>query len=309
MNKDLIQKLAETIKTKNITLLLGAGVSRNSGLPIVRELLMQIFTSHGVDAKDVEQIVDSQIPFETVMSYLADQIDISRLVKIFSGGNANPNHEFVAQLAHMGFIREAFTTNWDTHIESALRNRNVPFNVVDYTGQIDHQPTEFCLHKVHGSIENRIQILLRTIANAKWQKIVQEPGKKLLKGGQHSTVLVIGYSFSDHFDINPLIKELSGTGCKEIIVVNHCDSFSTNGFENHVLRGYDGMVVNCDTDQLIAALSQSLSLTYDPNPPVFDWQVLAREWTDSLNNPKGLRHAFLNGIGLIFIAFAASSKR
>ena len=116
-----------------------------------------------------------------------------------------------------GKVNILCTTNFDDLLERALKKEGWESDK-DYLLVSDLNSLETVnwdsrapkVIKIHGSIYNKkgMAITLRQVASHQ----IFEPRKKaieyLFDKGQHSHVLVVGYSCSDLFDISPQIESL-----------------------------------------------------------------------------------------------------
>lgn len=119
------------------------------------------------------------------------------VLECLDSDKANANHRALADLARTGVVRAIVTTNFDTLIERAFREANVPLQVAlteqDYARPL--RPGTCTLYKIHGSV-TRASTLVDTVG----QKLRGLPvfvHRRLsdLFAGHH--VLVAGYSGGD----------------------------------------------------------------------------------------------------------------
>jgi len=107
-------------KEKEFAVFCGAGISKNSGLPLANELKQYILGKMSIDKEDIEEIMASNLPFEAFMETISENTDISKILEIFEKGEPNTNHILIARLAKNGYLKTIFTTNFDLLIEKAL---------------------------------------------------------------------------------------------------------------------------------------------------------------------------------------------
>lgn len=112
-------------------------------------------------------------------------------------------------------------------------------------------------------------------------------------------VVVLGYSGSDHFDINPSLRALKPPAA-DVVLVSHDPAsggvIEATQLKDHPRAGvfarFDGTLLRCHTSQLLAALAQELSVSLAAPPRdkpqwrrrVESWSVAARthhgrDWT------------------------------
>lgn len=118
------------------------------------------------------------------------------------------------------------------------------------------------------------------------------PIERLFSSGEHDLIVVVGYSFSDIFDINKYIIENSVS--KELIVVSHSpteklnieplDSFFSNPNRNPFHgKSTKGCVLYMDTskflyDLVLAISGCSIEKELHPLPSQYHWQEDLRKW-------------------------------
>ena len=107
-------------KEKEFAVFCGAGISKNSGLPLANELKRYILEKLPIDKKDIEEVMASNFPFEAFIETISENTDISEILEIFQNGEPNTNHILIAKLAKNGYLKTIFTTNFDLLIEKAL---------------------------------------------------------------------------------------------------------------------------------------------------------------------------------------------
>ena len=98
----------------------GAGISVNSGIPIVVTLQSYLLRKLGIPDNNIELILNSGMPFEVFMETINELSDISALLCIFDVGQPNHTHKFLANEIRRGRVSCVLTTNFDCHLETAL---------------------------------------------------------------------------------------------------------------------------------------------------------------------------------------------
>lgn len=92
------QEIIEALKFSDIAIFCGAGISRNSGLPLADELKREILSNLFDNEQEIEEIMESKQPFEIFMETLVKHAGFDFL-DIFRKGKPNRNHLLVADLA------------------------------------------------------------------------------------------------------------------------------------------------------------------------------------------------------------------
>jgi len=275
----------------------GAGISKNSGLPLANELKQSILEKLPIDKKDIDEVMNSNIPFEAFMETISENTDIPKILDIFEQGVPNTNHILIARLAKNGFLKTIYTTNFDLLIEKALekegliRDKNFKvycdeeqFSRLDFESMDDKIVRVF---KIHGSVDNRHSI--RTTLKAVASKTPSDRRVSLIRylfsTGNHRRVLILGYSCSDEFDITPQIQSIEENK-KEIIFIDHCkdgteiEDVGTKEQRNP-FETFPGKRMKCNTDDFLRDLWHSLEKTvgeYEPIQSKLDWEIYLDHW-------------------------------
>ncbi|TNJ40344.1 hypothetical protein FGF66_00885 [Chlorobaculum thiosulfatiphilum] len=253
--------LISIIKNGNAAFFVGAGISRQAGIPMARDIECGIINVLGVEDNDAVVYKEKQLPLEaTIESIIKYTSSSEKLFAIFHNVSPQRNHQLIARLAHSDKyqVPVVLTTNFDTLIEQAGA-----FNVfVDGV----HQPSmikglEFpCLVKLHGCV-NSIGALCATIKDVANERAFERRRyalKYFLDGVKIKDVIVLGYSFSDKFDISPLLRALQLP--VRFWIINHNDSnlLRSNSLsdmpDDYPLRSYDGALIDLNTDKFIDVL-------------------------------------------------------
>jgi len=237
--KDLI-----TPDTK-LTFLAGAGCSIDppSCLPAGGQMI-EAMVSFSCKESEVKRILSlKSLRFEQLVEILRDQLDPELKLIEYYGLCDNPNkiHLFLAEMMKRGHY--VMTTNFDYLIEYALMQSAVKkesivpvitkddFNTYSNPEELYHN-NQFPLYKVHGSCKNIItgeetkKSLIATIqafgSGKEGESVFQlEPFKRSLfeNISKNRTLVVMGYSGSDDFDIVPTLKQLRELN--QIIWIDH----------------------------------------------------------------------------------------
>lgn len=265
-------------KSRSLKILCGAGISLNSGIPLANQYLKYLFTSVGFNTQDADRIIDYNLPFEYWLELFSNSDTYNKysLLDIFSSGELLPsiNHHFIATLIIKGIVNEVYTTNFDLLIEKALHQHGFQKNK-DYVvlcQEKDFVNIEDCklpkLIKLHGSADNysSIRIVLKEISQERNVEYRRNAVKKMVSGENEDCLLVLGYSFSDVFDIVPSLEELHELHCK-IVIVEHTSQSETTVNElgkNWPRQSnglYTGLKIQGDTDKVVSEIINSYNLS------------------------------------------------
>jgi len=231
--------------TEELTFLVGAGCSIDepSCLPSGRSMIETII-NYTCAKSEVDKLLNlHQIRFEQLVEIVRDRLDKELRIIDYYGQCNTPNiqHFFLANMIKGGNF--VITTNFDFLIEHALLKSDIPKDKIkviitkeDYEKY--NNPQELfsnglnVLFKIHGSSKNIItnkttkESLIATIQafglNKEGKDIFQvEPYKQPLFDNISNgrSLVVMGYSGSDDFDIVPTLKALKNL--KNIIWISH----------------------------------------------------------------------------------------
>lgn len=304
-SKEFINWLAQ----QKITILAGAGISYDSGLPIV-STFYQHFLPMFFEKEDVEKLIHiinkEHIPFERMMEHIFSFTGNDyAIMDIFANGDPNTIHEILAKILANGGVNELYTTNFDCLIEKSLHRISLTkekdfgyyFDEKGFSKLHKTQIHKKNLIKIHGTIDTKdsIRTTLEKITSSSLLYSRKPAIERLFSTGDHDVVLVLGYSFSDVFDINKYIKELNVS--KVIIVINH-----TNGNDNNVSsldllnngtdknpflkKNIEGAIITANTRSF---LSELCLIKYGniPNtePEEYDWKLYLNNWASKFDIP------------------------
>ena len=211
-----------TIDPKDVALLVGAGVSVDTPSCIPAAAVIVGALSDWLGDGDPEQADRARrammargnnpyafVRFEQVWQTLDSLMPgVSRALESLElFGGPNENHDALAEvLANGGSV---ITTNFDRRVEWALRRRGTR-SAPWVFGRSKARPEDDTRYfKVHGSFGRRRQLLatLFSIGSAGLSFSRMSPLREALAARvEGCTPVVAGYSFSDHFDLVPLIE-------------------------------------------------------------------------------------------------------
>ncbi len=268
--------LFEIISSKRTGVFCGAGISFNSGLPLVPQIIEYFLKSYGCTEQEVEDFFSRDedgrkllpIPFESVIESIKDNFT-SKNNRVFIEDFANQfiaepnkNHQLLAHLLHKGLLRYVVTTNFDTCIEDAyhaLFKENIP-RIIGYHEEIkklqEGSLPDGSLIKLHGSREfpSTLGTTLSQITDNLESQKIKLLIEKIFSRENCDCIVFLGYSCSDYFDISKFLNELylqdKYQNLPEIIYFQHGDTLDTNPKEllssknTRFLHGYTDSVVN-----------------------------------------------------------------
>jgi ubiquitin-protein ligase/tetratricopeptide (TPR) repeat protein len=218
----------------NLIFLVGAGCSVDTPSCLTTgNQMIEAIIKHTCPESEIETILRlNDLRFELVVEMIRNNVDKNLRIIDFYGLCDRPNiqHYFLADMIHKEHV--VLTTNFDYLLEYALIQSNVPKKSIlpvitqsDYEHFSDpdklHKQGKKPVYKIHGSTKNIItqedtrKSLIATIQafgkNKEGLNVFQiEPFKRTLfeNLSDGRSLVVIGYSGSDDFDIVPTLKKL-----------------------------------------------------------------------------------------------------
>jgi tetratricopeptide (TPR) repeat protein len=284
---------------QHAVLLCGAGISVNSGIPSVVPFTKHLLKKLGADVDHIETFVNSGFPFEAMMEVLKARLDIFKLLGLFDVINPNDNHSLIAWLAKSGWLKLIITTNFDRNIETALKDlglqKDIDFTVIIDLDHVvaDDFKDKLVVLKLHGSIENHPSILstITGVANKVNQVRMVKVFNFLFAPSDYEHFITWGYSFSDHFDIKPALRQIAPSG-KHIYSIRYQSrkkkEFSTDNSANPLFSQFlSATDWHCSLDQVVAAMAKAVGSTQS--------KVIKAGWLKKMNQ---ILKQEINGTGL-----------
>jgi tetratricopeptide (TPR) repeat protein len=288
------KEVIKALKTKDAAVFCGAGISYNSGLPIVSALLDYLFSKLELTTKEAEEIYNSDLPFESIMEMVLNESGLEEIQNIFTAGNQNANHILLAKLAKRGFLKIIYTTNFDVLIEKALESEGLSsgsdFKVYSSESDFDSicwDDDSIKVIKIHGCATKKedMALTMSLIASDKYSAMRKSLLHEIFGGGRCSNVIVLGYSCSD-LDLTPLIESFTGKK-SNIFFIEHqssprlpaSESVSAKAGRNP-FRNYEGLRLFVDTNKLVKDIWEVLldeEYFNDPAPNIA-WKENIDQW-------------------------------
>ena len=181
-----IRFLAEELEKGKLVVFVGAGVSKNSGLPDWKELIKDYAEYRGIkEFTSKEYLTIPEEVFERYGSLKYYEIAEKRFL-----GKYVPNsiHRILKKMK----LTYIITTNYDTLIEDEIKN----LQIVSKDEDLPYTNSNRMLIKMHGDFENK-NIVLKKSDYDNYEKNFQLIST-LIKGlFTTNTILFIGYSYND----------------------------------------------------------------------------------------------------------------
>ncbi|HTD42306.1 MAG TPA: SIR2 family protein, partial [Mucilaginibacter sp.] len=228
--KNLSQIISELARPdEKFIIFCGAGISANSGVPLAIPFLSKILDGFRITKKDKVKLIfrDNRLamPFELFFDvFLKNPADYA-LLDVFKIGGPNTNHLFIAECALSGKCDEVYTTNFDTHIETAFKLKHQKLKGYAREDQFQAAIADIQspkLIKLHGSIDDvsSIRTTLSSIAKRSLSDERKTIIDHLFLRAEHTRMLILGYSCSDYFDIVDRIENIRGSAVR-IYFIDH----------------------------------------------------------------------------------------
>ena len=210
------------------------------------------------------------------------------LLSFFDQCPSNPVHQSIADYVQQNRVF-AVTTNFDTAVEQC--HSDIPV----ITPQNISPEHTWGVVKLHGCISEPIHSLGHSIANL--QAGLSDPIKQLLKGlldEPNNTVVFIGYSGLDYFDVVPFFKRLAEDAEDKVkartIWIDHesqtekCVPWGNDRWDEKLTEGAANMLSAFKADTKTGYMGQSDQLLYkllNIKAPEWSWPApqWAKDWT------------------------------
>jgi len=319
-SNEVIKAIDEIIKCINLgetIVFFGAGISRNSGLPVVNQIVPYVLEKLDVPKEDTQLILDKdnnpKIPFEAFMECLRENSKVDKIYDIYACGEPNTNHILLAKLAKEGKLKTIITTNFDMLIEHALAQEpngwkegekyDVIYKEKDFEN-INWSQDKVRLIKIHGSIHNKeeMAITLAQVARKESSKAREKIIEEVFSKGKHKSVLILGYSCSDVFDLSPQIEAINGK-LKEMLFVQHSDNQDIEDIrkqedKNPFKEFKNSKRLYLDTNKLVEVLWRLIiKETYNFKKSHTKWKEKVDEWySESIQKFSGAIKYYIPGI-------------
>jgi len=306
----MLDRLADTLVTKQHALWFGAGVSVPAGIPTVKPLRTRILKGLRLSEADVTPVEQAQIPFEALFEVLLSISDCSALFEVFRGENPALGHLLSAQLSKRGLVRTILTTNFDTLVEDALSAQGLAFDVYasdEAIAGIDWLLSKVRVIKLHGSIENvdELAVTIRMVAARHRADARSMVIRQIFEHEAEGGIVILGYSCSDHFDVSPAARSCSRLD-RQVLYVAHDESGIVamaplrESHPGNPFQGFAAQSVTCATEDLLKATWRALLTDEPPPSPVMStsWKAIVDSWLHTFDEGGVGRRTYVAGLVL-----------
>lgn len=303
LSKEIQIEVEKLFNENHISFFCGAGISFNSGIPIVDSITMEILETlleDKTEAKELQVVLKQRKrPFEAFMQTIINLSGDDQLLDIFKLGSPNSNHLLIAHCCKAGIVKQIYTTNFDLLIENAFKivglEKGKDYLVFSNEKEfkkglalIKKNDKRIKLFKLHGSIHDKttIRTTLESIGRNDW---LVERSKVIQYAFSHkpkSAVIIQGYSFSDFFDINTVLLKLKKN--KRILSVEHVDEIGkgklydleTEKLSPNLTNTFTGNKVNTNNGQVTEFIWR-LNNFSNPSSKSF-YEKTTTQWRDEI---------------------------
>lgn len=242
--RDCLNDLCSDLRSRRLTPLLGAGISRSwpSCLPLAVDLQAPLIKLlYQAVAAPLARFPPDSIEHQAIETQI-NEARLERLLDAFhrvygdpamdwlsvlASENCNSNHLALAVLVAGGFLPHIITLNFDLLIERAIEQKQLTFRTActlhPARFPTGNHPVDCFITKPHGSLwpdpENRFRYLGATLSQI--GNHVARQTRETLQNifRRHPTLLVAGYSDND-WDIMPALVQ-PGMGVQRVIWIQH----------------------------------------------------------------------------------------
>lgn len=264
---NLIEYISNLINKGETAFLLGAGISINSGIPIVSSIYDEVLEILEFSPSEKRIFWESTFPFETFMASIKEVVPeyFTFLLNIFKAENPSSNHQFISNCIKANLVSSVFTTNFDDLLQKELDKWEINYETYftqKHLQSISLNDKSQIVH-LHGFIRSKrtIATTIERVAGLWGIESRKKAVGELLNYSKHKTIISIGYSYSDIFDIVPLIEAKENKGVSFIMFDYSKDSTEIIQANTQDLPFKDypnSYLIKTDIDTLINELNRKI---------------------------------------------------
>lgn len=192
--------IKEAINNDKLVVFAGAGISKDSGIPLWGELIKNAKNYLNEPTNENDSLKIAQILYNE-----KGEKEYNEIIKELIFKNANQHnsiHEIIFELNPQHII----TTNYDMFFESVIKNKGLPFSIVSKDIDLPYARHKNLLIKYHGDFEN-FNVVFKENDYLEFSKnhTLKEIFVKSLFSNK--VILFVGYSVSD-INLKMLIREI-----------------------------------------------------------------------------------------------------
>lgn len=216
--------IRQAMVNKQLVLFIGAGASKDSGMPLWGEAIRAIASRMGIDHEKTDTLVIPQYYYNARGNKEYTQL----MREIFKYGEKLETKEVHKKIMRFA-VGTIITTNYDHLLEQAAEENGVFLDVVARDSDLPYRKAGNELIKMHGDFEHDNFVLKEDdyLQYHKNFKLIENYIKSLIGT---KTVLFIGYSLSDP-DVKHIfswVKDILGENFQRAYLINAGDEFNEN---------------------------------------------------------------------------------
>src|SRR5690625_2510247 len=198
--KNNISRIKQAIESDQLVVFAGAGISKDSGIPLWSELIKLIKGQLNEEIQDKNPIKIDQILYNEKGEKEYNDIVEDLIFK--NAGKYNPIHEAIFDLNPQHII----TTNYDYYFEDIIKDKGLPFSSVSKDIDLPYAKHKSLLIKYHGDFKNK-NIVFKENDYLEFSKdnTLKETFVKSLFSNK--VILFLGYRVGDQ-NLKYLIREI-----------------------------------------------------------------------------------------------------
>ena len=195
-----VSQIKKAIDNDKLVIFAGAGVSKDSGIPLWGELINNLKGSLNGVVIDEDPLKIAQILYNEKGEKEYNDIIKNSLYK--NQKAYNPIHEILFELNPQHII----TTNYDNYFENIIENKGLPFSIVSKDIDLPYAEHKSLLIKYHGDFENKNIVFKETdyLEFSKNNTLKEIFVKSLFS---NKVILFIGYGVGD-VNLKLLIRDI-----------------------------------------------------------------------------------------------------
>lgn len=292
-------------------IIVGAGISAAppSNLPdwwgynitLVNQIKRKVLEMYPETSRVLECIdVSKKLPVQCISEVIVEQgagESYFPLLQLLDGTRPNANHFALATLAYRGELSAIITTNFDTLIENAFRQKGTPlFCSVQESEYYEALYVNCCrLFKIHGSVHDQTSLIDTIRQKATGLSVAKS--QILENVFLNSDIYVIGFSGADlDFDLNyiPLKKALE-SGSSLTWILREKQKPNSNVTELHNLYPRNVFIKNMELSDFFEELGVDYSLMEIPLEEESDADRTADLLENKIIETLSMWHIGVNG--------------
>lgn len=211
LDSGMLKQIKQAIETDSLIIFVGAGVSKNSGLPLWNDVIQSFKEELDLQKNDDDNALKvPQYYYDTFGQNRYFQ-KLEEIFKPFNNSEPNEIHDYIAQIKPKHII----TTNYDDLLEKRFSVSDMQYDVITEDSDIPYSRSDHYLIKMHGEL-SRKNIVLKESDYLEYEDnfyMVSGLIKSLI---MNNTILFLGYSLNDSTfnSIFRLIQKSFGNNAK-----------------------------------------------------------------------------------------------